>query len=69
MQPDRHITLKCGTVLRLADLETAGLSYVPCGHVNGEDQPLFPYAQLWGHQKQVTLATYARKRTRGHLTA
>ena len=61
MQPDRHITLKCGTVLRLADLETAGLSYVPCGHVDGEDQPLFPYAQLWGHKKQVTLATYGRK--------
>ena len=33
MQPDRHITLKCGTVLRLADLETAGLSYVPCGQI------------------------------------
>ena len=61
MQPDRHITLKCGTVLRLADLETAGLSYVPCGHVNGEDQPLFPYAQLWGDRKQVTLATYGKK--------
>ena len=35
MQPDRHITLKCGTVLRLADLEAAGLSYVPCGQVDG----------------------------------
>ena len=61
MQLDRHITLKCGTVLRLADLEAAGLSYVPCGHVNGEDQPLVSYAQLWGDKKQVTLATYGEK--------
>ena len=61
MQPDRHITLKCGTVLRLADLETAGLSYVPCGQIEGEDQPLFPYAQLWGHKQQVTLATFGKK--------
>ena len=61
MQPDRHITLKCGTVLRLADLETAGLSYVPCGQVDGEDQPLFAYAQLWGHKQRVTLTTFGRK--------
>ena len=61
MQPDRHITLKCGTVLRLADLETAGLSYVPCGQVEGEDQPLFAYAHLWGHKQQVTRATFGRK--------
>ena len=61
MLSDRHITLKCGTVLRLADLETAGLSYVPCGQVGGEDQPLFTYAHLWDHKKQVTLATFGKK--------
>ena len=61
MQPDRHIILKCGTVLRLADLETAGLSYVPCGQVEGEDQPLFAYAHLWGHKQQVSLATFGKK--------
>ena len=61
MQSDRHIPLKCGTVIRLADLETAGLSYVPCGQVEGEDQPLFAYAQLWGHKQQVTLATFGKK--------
>ena len=61
MQSDRYITLKCGTVLRLSDLEAAGLSYVPCGQIDGEDQPLFAYAQLWGHKQQVTLASFGRK--------
>ena len=60
MQPGRHITLKCGTVLRLADLEAAGLSYVPCGQVDGEDQPLFSYAHLWGNRQQVTLASFGK---------
>ena len=31
MLSDRYITLKCGTVLRLSDLEAARLSYVPVG--------------------------------------
>ena len=61
MLSDWHITLKCGTVLRLADLETAGLSYVPCGQVDGEDQPLFAYAHLWGNKRHVTLASYGKK--------
>ena len=61
MQPDRSITLKCGTVLRLTDLEAARLSYVPCGQVEGDDQPLFAYADLWGHKQQVTLASFGRK--------
>ena len=61
MQSDRHITLKCGTVIRLADLEAAGLSYVPCGQVDGEDQPLFAFAHLWGNKQQVTLASFGRK--------
>ena len=59
--PEFEITLKCGTRLSLADLEAAGLSYVPCGSINGEDQPLFPYAHLWGNRQQVTLASYGRR--------
>ena len=61
MQSDRRITLKCGTVIRLADLETVGLSYVPCGQVDGEDRPLFAYAHLWGNKRQVTLTSYGKK--------
>ena len=61
MESTQKIILKCGTVLRLADLETAGLSYVPCGQVEGEDQPLFAYAHLWGHKQQVSLATFGKK--------
>ena len=61
MQPDQHITLKCGTVIRLADLEDAGLSYVPCGQVDGEDKPLLKFAHLWGHRRHVTLQTYGKK--------
>ena len=56
-----EITLKCGTVLHLADLDTAGLSYVPCGQVNGEDQPLLKFAHLWGHRNHVTRQTYGKK--------
>ena len=63
---NRHITLKCGTVLRLADLEAAGLSYVPCARLpndNGEmeDRPYFTFANLWGQRSQVTLSSYGRK--------
>ena len=58
MQPD--VTLRCGTVLRLADLEDAGLSYVPCGQVDGEDQPLFAYAHLWGNKRRVTLSDFQK---------
>ena len=60
MQSDRHIILKCGTVIRLADLEASGLSYVPCGQIDGEDQPLFNYAHLWGNKRQVTLASFGK---------
>ena len=56
-----EITLKCGTVLRLADLDAAGLSYVPCGLVNGEDQPLLKFAHLWGYRNHVTRQTYGKK--------
>lgn len=71
MQSERYITLKCGTVIRLADLETAGLSYVPCGQVDGEDQPLFAYAHFWGNKQQVTLTSYGKKAnpwTLSHMT-
>ena len=61
MQSDRYITLKCGTVLRLSDLEAAGLSYVPCGQVDGEDQPILSFAHLWGHRRHVTRQTYGKK--------
>lgn len=71
MQSERYITLKCGTTIRLADLEAAGLSYVPCGQVDGEDQPLFPYAHFWGNKQQVTLTSYGKKAnpwTLNHMT-
>ena len=61
MQSDRHITLKCGTVLRLSDLEAAGLSYVPCGQINGEDKPLLSFGHLWGHRRHITHQTYDKK--------
>ena len=66
MQPNRHIILKCGTVLRLADLEAVGLSYVPCARLPNakgemEDRPYFTFANLWGQRSQVTLSSYGRK--------
>jgi hypothetical protein len=61
MQSDRHITLKCGTVLRLSDLEAAELSYVPCGQINGEDKPLLSFGHLWGHRRHITHQTYDKK--------
>ena len=61
MQSDRHITLKCGTVLRLSDLEAAGLSYVPCGQINGEDKPLLSFGHIWGHRRHITHQTYDKK--------
>ena len=48
MLSDRCITLKCGTVLRLSDLEAARLSYVPCGQIDGEDQPLLKFCTSLG---------------------
>ena len=66
MLSDRHIPLKCGTVIRLADLEAAGLSYVPCARLPNdkgemEDRPYFTFANLWGQRSQVTLSSYGRK--------
>lgn len=57
----RDIRLKCGTIISQSALEDAGLSYVPCGHVDGKDQPVLAYAHLWGTRKQVTLESYGKK--------
>ena len=54
------ITLKCGTRLSLSDLEAAGLSYVPCGEVDGKDQPILAFGHLWNQRKQVVLKTYGK---------
>ena len=56
-----EITLKCGTRLSLSDLETAGVSYVPCGEVDGKDQPILSFASLWGKRQRVTRETYGKR--------
>ena len=56
-----NITLRCGTEITQADLEGAGLSYVPCGRVDGKDQPLLRFASLWGQRKRVNRETYGKK--------
>ena len=55
-----EIALKCGTRLSLEDLEAAGLSYVPCGEVDGKDQPILAFGHLWNQRKQVVLKTYGK---------
>lgn len=60
------VPLRCGTVLRLPDLEDARLSYVPCARLPNnegemEDRPYFTFANLWGQRSQVTLSSYGRK--------
>ena len=59
--PEFEITLKCGTRLSRTDLETAGLSYVPCGKVDGEDQPLLKFASLWGQRRHVSREAYGKR--------
>ena len=61
-----YVKFLCGTVLRLPDLEDAGLSYVPCARLPNdegemEDRPYFTFANLWGQHSQVTLSSYGRK--------
>ena len=58
MQP---VLLSCGTTITHQDLENAGISYVPCGQVDGKDQPLLPFAHLWSNRKQITRETYGKK--------
>ena len=55
------ITLKCGTVYNLADLEDARLSYVPCGEVDGKDQPILQFKHLWGKRQHITRESYGKK--------
>ena len=56
-----HITLKNGTQISLEALESARISYVPCGVVDGKDQPLLAFAHLWGKRIHVTRETYGKK--------
>ena len=59
--PEFEITLKCGTRLSRTDLETARLSYVPCGQVNSKDQPLLKFSSLWGQRRRVGRDTYGKQ--------
>ena len=61
MESSYHVKLKCGTLVSLTDLEAAGLSYVPCGEVNGKDQPLLTFAHLWGKRRHITRKSYGKK--------
>ena len=51
------ITMGCGTLIRLDDLENAGISYVPCTY----EQPLLKFANLWDKEKQITLEEFGTK--------
>ena len=55
------IRLGCGTEILLSALDAAKISYVPCGTVDGKDQPLLKYAHLHGKRQHVTRETYGRK--------
>ena len=55
------ITGACGTEISLSDIETAQISYVPCGSVDGEDKPLLKFSHLWGDRTRVTRETYGKK--------
>lgn len=51
------ITMGCGTLIRLADLENAGISYVPCTY----EQPLLKFSSLWDKETQITLESFGTK--------
>ncbi|MEH0007937.1 MAG: helix-turn-helix domain-containing protein [Flavobacteriales bacterium] len=55
------IRLGCGTEILLSALDAAKISYVPCGTVDGKDQPLLKYAHLHGKRQHVTRETYGKK--------
>ena len=55
------IKFACDTEVSLKDLEHAGISYVPCGEVDGKNQPLLKFSSLWGNQKRVRRKTYGKK--------
>ena len=52
-----QITLGCGRVIALDDLETARLSYVPCN----EEQPLLKFASFFDKRVHVGKAAYGQK--------
>ena len=60
--PMEIIKFACDTEVRLKDLEHARISYVPCGEVDGKDQPLLKFSSLWGKQKRIRRETYGKKR-------
>ena len=51
------ITLACGTVLTLSDLDAAKLSYVPCN----SEQPLLKFAPFLDKRVHVGTAAYGKK--------
>lgn len=51
------VRMACGTRISLADIETAGISYVPCSH----EKPLFKFATLWDREQQITLRSFGTK--------
>ena len=53
------IKFACDTEVRLKDLEHAGISYVPCGEVDGKDQPLLRILIAIG----VSRSAYAERPT------
>ena len=53
----KQITLGCGTVITFDQLETAGISYVPCNY----DQPLLKYSHFLDTSKQVTRQSYSKE--------
>ena len=56
-----HSRSLVGTVITLDQLEDAGISFVPCGQVDGKDQPVTQYAHLLKARRQVTRQTYGKK--------
>lgn len=56
-----NITLRCGTQVSLLDIERSHISYVPCGQVDGKDQPLLSFSHLWGKRSRVNRSTYGKR--------
>ena len=56
-----NITLGCGTGITLEALDAAKISYVPCGTVDGKDQPLLKFAHLHGQKRHSGKAAYGKK--------
>lgn len=41
-----------------SELEAAGISYIPCGVIQGNEQPLFKFKHLWGEPIQISLRDF-----------